>query len=86
MSTLNEVVADCVESVIGLGKVDVETLHFNYKGRKFRALVHGDHNVLQIGDSDFDRWANSVGGAVYPCPLTTESMDLAIKFLLSLDV
>jgi len=81
MSTLNEVIADAIAAAI---KVDVDPkyLMFEYNDRQFRCLVHDDLDKMQICDGDFDRWANSVGAFVSPCPITSKAVKKAINFLL----
>lgn len=77
---LKNIIADAIVLAIKVN-VDAEYLQFEYNDRRFRCLIHDDLDQMQICDGDFDRWANSVGAFVSPCPATSKSIKKAIAFL-----
>jgi len=51
-----------------------QSAYATWGGRQFRVLLHPQsdyiHDTFQVCDGDFDRWANSVGFEITPCPRT----------------
>ena len=85
MSLLNDLVADNIKATIDVD-VDPDDLYFKYKGRNFRCSIHDNFDRLQICDGHFDRWANSRGAEVIPCPISRRELEDALRFLLGTHV
>ena len=83
MSSMEDVVADNINFTLANVNVLPDDLYFKYKDRNFRCSIHDDFDRLAICDGDFDRWANSRGVEVSPCPITRHELETALEFLLN---